>query len=60
MFSERMRFSSVRKTWLARAARRVFENLRGRKSVRADRRLRTDEKHIRAQSAIVDETLFLI
>jgi hypothetical protein len=26
--------------------------LRGRETVRADRRLRTDEKHIRAQSAI--------
>jgi len=30
--------------------------LRGRKAVRADRRLRTDEKHIRAQSAILDKT----
>src|SRR5450759_409151 len=29
--------------------------LRGRKTVRADRRLRTDEKHIRAQSAILYE-----
>jgi hypothetical protein len=27
--------------------------LRGRKPVRADRRLRTDEKHIRAQSTIL-------
>jgi len=27
--------------------------LRGRETVRADRRLRTDEKHIRAQSAIL-------
>jgi hypothetical protein len=27
--------------------------LRGRKTVRADRRLRTDEKRIRAQSAIL-------
>jgi len=27
--------------------------LRGREAVRADRRLRTDEKHIRAQSAIL-------
>jgi hypothetical protein len=27
--------------------------LRGRKAVRADRRLRTDEKRIRAQSAIL-------
>jgi len=27
--------------------------LRGRKTVRADRRLRTDEKHIRAQSTIL-------
>ena len=31
----------------------VSKNLRGRKSVRADRRLRTDEKAIRAQTAIV-------
>jgi hypothetical protein len=29
--------------------------LRGRKAVRADRRLRTDEKRIRAQSAILYE-----
>jgi len=29
-------------------------NLRGRRPVRADRRLCTDEKHIRAQSAILD------
>jgi len=28
--------------------------LRGREAVRADRRLRTDEKHIRTQSAILD------
>jgi hypothetical protein len=27
--------------------------LRGRETVRADRRLRTDEKHIRTQSAIL-------
>jgi len=27
--------------------------LRGRETVRADRRLRTDEKHIRAQSTIL-------
>jgi hypothetical protein len=27
--------------------------LRGREAVRADRRLRTDEKHIRTQSAIL-------
>jgi hypothetical protein len=33
------------------------QNLRGRRPVRADRQLRTDEKHIRAQSAILDETL---
>jgi hypothetical protein len=31
--------------------------LRGRKAVRADRRLRTDEKHIRTQSAILYKTL---
>jgi hypothetical protein len=30
--------------------------LRGRKTVRADRRLRTDEKAIRAQSAILDKS----
>jgi hypothetical protein len=30
--------------------------LRGRKTVRADRRLRADEKHIRTQSAILDKT----
>jgi hypothetical protein len=30
--------------------------LRGRKTVRADRRLRTDEKHIRAQSPILCKT----
>jgi head-tail adaptor len=64
-------FSSVWKTRLARAARngRVptsadvggylklrRSNLRGRRPVRADRRLRTDEKHIRAQSAILDKS----
>jgi len=63
-----MRFSSAQKTRLARAARNghsptsadvggYFElwrfNLRGRRPVRADHRLRTDEKHIRAQSAIL-------
>jgi hypothetical protein len=30
--------------------------LRGRETVRADRRLRTDKKHIRAQAAILDKT----
>src|SRR3972149_5552770 len=30
--------------------------LRGRKAARADRGLRADEKHIRTQSAILDET----
>ncbi|HEY5292597.1 MAG TPA: hypothetical protein VIJ43_09820 [Burkholderiales bacterium] len=74
VFSVRMRFLSVQKTRLARAARndRVptlasvggyieqrRSNLRGRRPVRADRRLRTDEKHIRAQSAILDKTLTL-
>jgi len=64
----RMRFISVPKSRLARGARngrsptpadvaRYFElrrqNLRGRRPVRADRRLRTDENHIRAQSAIL-------
>jgi hypothetical protein len=33
--------------------------LRGREAVRADRRLRTDEKHIRAQSTISDKTTTL-
>jgi hypothetical protein len=56
VFSVRMRFSSARKTRLARAARRCCENLRGRKTVRADRRLRTDEKHIRTQSTILNKT----
>ena len=72
-----MRFSSVQKTWLARAARNGRSStsvdagdcvdqqrrpLRGRRPVRADRRLRTDEKHIRAQSAISDKhpALFLL
>jgi len=71
LFSERMCFSSVQKTGLARRARNVrsaaladetgyFElqrpGLRGRRPVRADRRLRTDEKHIRAQSTILDKS----
>jgi hypothetical protein len=30
--------------------------LRGREAVRADRRLGTDEKHIRAQSTILDKS----
>jgi hypothetical protein len=30
--------------------------LLGRETVRADHRLRTDEKHIRAQSTILDKT----
>jgi len=30
--------------------------LRGREAVRADRRLRADEKHIRAQSTILDKS----
>jgi hypothetical protein len=34
----------------------ILSSLRGRRPVRADRRLRTDEKHIRAQSAILDNT----
>ena len=33
-----------------------FQGLRGRRPVHADRRLRTDEKHIRAQSAILDKS----
>jgi hypothetical protein len=33
-----------------------FAILRGRETVRADRRLHTDEKHIRAQSTIWDKT----
>jgi hypothetical protein len=59
---------SVRKTGLARGARNGRtpaltdatgqielwrSNLRGRRPVRADRRLRADEKRIRAQSAIL-------
>jgi len=66
-----MRFLSVQKTRLARRARngrsaitaevtQYFElhrpNLRGRRPVRADRRLRTDEKHILAQSTILHKT----
>jgi hypothetical protein len=66
-----MRFLSVQKARLARAARndrvptsanvggyieQQRSNLRGRRPVRADRRLRADEKHIRAQSAILDKT----
>jgi hypothetical protein len=68
LFLVRMRLSSAPKTGLARGARNdrappsldVGEyvelrrsNLRGRRPVRADRRLRADEKHIRAQSAIL-------
>jgi hypothetical protein len=68
VFSVRMRFSSVQKARLARGARNgrsatladetgYFElqrqNLRGRRPVRADRRLRTDEKRVRTQSAIL-------
>jgi hypothetical protein len=39
-------------------ARPLFHSckLRGREAVRADRRLRTDEKHIRTQSAISDKS----
>jgi len=63
-----MRFSSARKTRLARGARNdraptsadageYFElqqsGLRGRRPVRADRRFGADEKHIRTQSAIL-------
>jgi hypothetical protein len=65
-----MRFLSVQKTWLARVARNgraptmadvagyvdlQRQNLRGRRPVRADRRLCADEKHIRTQSAILDK-----
>ena len=32
----------------------LHSDLRGRRPVRADRRLRTDEKHVRAQAAILD------
>jgi hypothetical protein len=71
VFLVRMCLLSVPKTRLARAARNArtqtsedargyFEllrsNLRGRRPVRADRRLRTDEKHIRAQSVILDKS----
>jgi len=70
VFSARMRFSSAPKTRLARAARNgrqstlagvrayfelVSSRLRGRRPVRADRRLRADEKRIRAQSTILDK-----
>ncbi len=73
VFSVRMGFSSVRKTRLARGARNgrsvtlfdetgCFElqrqNWRGRRPVRADRRLRTDEKRVRAQSAILFKSNF--
>src|SRR3546814_10250140 len=54
--------SSVPKTRLARAARNSILGthcrvapLRGREAVRADRRLRADEKHIRTQSTIRSE-----
>ena len=64
----RMRFSSVQESRLARRARNnraatlagiggYFElrrsHLRGRRPVRADQRLRTDENHVRAQSLIL-------
>ena len=67
VFSARTCFTSARKTRLARGARNgrlvvladetgYFElqrqNLRSRRPGRADRRLCTDERHIRAQSAI--------
>ena len=67
----RMRFISVPKTRLARGARNGRSptsadvagyielwrsNLRGRRPVRADRRWRTDEKHIRAPSAILGKS----
>jgi len=45
-----MRLAQFRQVGLRR------KSLRGRRPVRADRRLRTDEKHIRAQSAILDTT----
>ena len=38
------------------AAMQGRSNLRGRRPVRADRRLRTDKKHIRVQSTILYET----
>jgi hypothetical protein len=72
VFLVRMRFSSVPKTRLARAARNgrlatladetgCFELqrriLRGRRPVRADRRLRTDDETVRTQSAILYENL---
>jgi hypothetical protein len=68
VFLVRMRFLSVPKMRLARGARNartqtsedvrgyielLRSNLRGWRRVRADRRLRADEKHIRAQSAIL-------
>jgi hypothetical protein len=71
MFLVRMRFSSVPKIWLARVTRNDRtptveytggyvelwrSNLRGRRPVRADCRLRADQKHIREQSAILLKT----
>jgi hypothetical protein len=68
VFLVRMRFSSVPKTRLARAARNdrsatladetgYFElqrqNLRGRRPVRADHRLCADDEPVRTQSAIL-------
>jgi len=68
VFLVRMRFSSVPKTRLARAARNdrsatladetgYFElqrqNLRGRRPVRADRRLCADDEPVRTQSTIL-------
>ena len=69
LFSVRMGFSSVRKTGLARGARNGClatladetgyfdlqrQIWRGRRTVRADRRLRADDEHVRTQSAILN------
>jgi hypothetical protein len=64
---------SVQKTGLARVARGCWQNLArtvnlsvgsktctDEKSVRADRRLRTDDEAIRARTTIFEEPVFLI
>jgi hypothetical protein len=47
----------IHRSWNRNAVSEVArKNLRGRRPVRADRRLRTGEKAARAQSAIFDKT----
>src|ERR1017187_1926738 len=70
VFLARIRFSSAPKTGLARRARNLRpatlahiagyvelqrQSLRGRRPVRADRRLRTDDDPVRTQSAILNK-----